>query len=75
MLPSFKIRNMRRSCSSPPRAAHTRTRALANEDLVNITEPDYDETISHHPKATLKYLDDDDGELVTVSLRSWTVSN
>lgn len=56
MLPPFHIRNLQPS--SLPKAFR--------DTLVQINAPCYDETISSHPAATLKYLDDDDGDLITV---------
>lgn len=34
---------------------------------VQISSSDYDEIASTHPRARLTYLDDDDGEVITVS--------
>ena len=71
MLPAFQVRNMRRSSSSPPRASHgSPNLASICDPLVKITAPEYDRAISDHPEATLKYMDDDDGEIVTVSVGS-----
>lgn len=56
MLPPFHIRNLRPS-----------SLLTASQDtLVRINAPCYDETISRHPAATLKYYDEDDGDLITV---------
>ena len=57
MLPPFHIRNLR--SSSLPKAFQ--------DTLVRINAPCYDETISSYPAATLKYYDEDDGDLITVS--------
>ena len=56
MLPPFHIRNLQPS--SLPKASR--------DTLVRITAPCYDETISSHPAATLKYFDEDDGDVITV---------
>lgn len=39
----------------------------SNDGVVRITEYEYEETISNNPEAKLSYLDEDDGEVVTVS--------
>lgn len=57
MLPTFKVRDIQ--CSS-----------TLYDPLVKITAPEYDSTVSHRPDASLKYMDDDDGEIVTVSAKS-----
>lgn len=36
--------------------------------LVRIDAPCYDESINSHPAATLKYYDEDDGDLITVGI-------
>lgn len=70
MLPKFQLRDMRRSSSSPPPASHSGPRFSSREPLVKLTAPEYDNTITGHPEATLKYVDEDDGEIVTVSVGS-----
>lgn len=56
MLPPFHIRNLR------PSSLPTATQ----DTLVRINAPCYDETISSHPAATLKYYDEEDGDIITV---------
>ena len=56
MLPPFHIRNL--WPSSLPRACQ--------DTLVQINASSYDATILSHPAATLKYYDQDDGDLITV---------
>lgn len=56
MLPPFHIRNL----WSLPKDSQ--------ETLVRINAPYYDDTISHNPAATLRYLDEDDGDLITVAI-------
>jgi len=34
---------------------------------VQLSAPEYDAIVSSHPRARLTYMDDDDGEMVTVS--------
>lgn len=70
MLPTFRLRDVRRSSSSPPPASHSNLRISSREPLVKLTAPEYDNTITGHPEATLKYVDEDDGEIVTVSVVS-----
>ena len=66
MLPPFKIRNLRHSSSSPP--STRASSACSREPLVRISAPEYDQTVSRHPDATLKYIDDDDCDVITVNI-------
>jgi hypothetical protein len=36
--------------------------------VVHLSAPQYDEIVTTHPKAALTYMDEDDGEVVAVSL-------
>lgn len=66
MLPPFRIRKLGPSAPTASRVSHG-SRLVPNEDpLLRITAPQYDSTISDHPDAKLRYVDDDDGEIVTV---------
>ena len=68
MLGPFRIRNARRPVSPPlhPRASYARS---STKDLiVSLTGNDYDRTIEDNPDSKLKYVDEDDGETVTVSV-------
>lgn len=68
MLPPFRVRNLRRSISSPSGPSPSNLSIILDDHpLVRITAPQYDSTISEYPDAKLRYLDDDDGEIVTVS--------
>ena len=70
MLPSFQLRNIRPSSSTSPRASQSDLESSSShEHLIEITAPEYDSTVSDHPEATLKYVDEDDGEVVTVGSR------
>ncbi|MCJ1391660.1 hypothetical protein MMC18_004525 [Xylographa bjoerkii] len=67
MLGPFRIRNLRRSTSPPNRASYAAaTRRGSLDTLVSIVGPEYDYTVLTHPESKLKYLDEDDGEMVTV---------
>lgn len=70
MLPPFRIRNLRRSNSTADTDTHsglsTELRAPNQHGVVQVSAPEYDATISTHPEATLKYMDEDDGEVITV---------
>ncbi len=60
MLPPFKIRQLRlRNPFGPPDEGQAQT-------VVRISSSDYDNTISKCPEAALSYMDEDDGETVTV---------
>ena len=67
MLPPFRVRKLGRSTSTAARASHSSTLVPNDDPLLCITAPQYDSTISDHPDAKLRYVDDDDGEIVTVS--------
>jgi len=74
MLPPFRIRNLRPSNSSADRNAHgersTALEAPNHHSIVQVSAPEYDATVSRHPEATLKYMDEDDGEVITVRFSS-----
>jgi hypothetical protein len=38
--------------------------------IVRLSAPEYDDIATNHPRARLTYIDEDDGELITVSLTS-----
>lgn len=71
MLPPFRIRNLRRSISTADTDTHSRVStelgAPDHHGIVQVSAPEYDATISTHPEAKLKYMDEDDGEVITVS--------
>ena len=67
MLSTFRIRDLRRP-STPPRPSLSGAARPDYDALVRITAPEYDTTISINPDAKLKYVDEDDGEVVTVRL-------
>ena len=66
MLPSFKVRDLQHPIPTRPISRGASIPYASYDPLVKITAPEYDSTISDHPEATLKYVDDDDGEIVTV---------
>lgn len=66
MLPPFRVRGLQRP-ASPGRAIQTKK---AFDALVRISAREYDSTIRVCPEASLKYLDDDDGETITVYSRT-----
>lgn len=66
MLPPFRVRTLRPS-ASPGLGRSERKEFNA---LVRITAPEYDKTLRNCPEATLKYLDEEDGEIVTVWFRA-----
>ena len=67
MLGPFRVRNLRRSTSPPNRASYAATARRGSLDaVVSIKGPEYDYTVLMHPESKLKYLDEDDGEMVTV---------
>lgn len=72
MLPRFRVHNLRR-LGSP--VSDSRLAAfppsLYHDGTVCISAREYDATISVHPQATLKYMDEDDGDIITVGSLSY----
>lgn len=66
MLPPFRVRCLQRSACS----GRGIQKKNVFDALVRISAPEYDNTIRVCPEASLKYLDDDDGETITVHLRT-----
>ena len=58
MLKPFKIRNLDEIRVSDE--------AGKRDGVVQLSAPEYDNTVSNHPEAALMYLDEDDGETITV---------
>ena len=73
MLGPFCIRNLRRPRTPPNRASYASAagRQTSSEAVVSITGTEYDYNVLMHPESKLKYLDEDDGEVVTVSTRTY----
>lgn len=65
MLPPFRVRTIRPYASPGQR----RSKKKELDALVRITAPEYDKTLRVCPEAALKYLDEEDGETVTVCFR------
>ena len=59
MLPPFRIRNLH--LASLPKGCRE-----SQDNLIRINAPHYDDIIYTHPAATLKYYDEDDGDIITV---------
>ena len=73
MLPPFRVR---RNTPYPAQLhiAPTPSPPRAYDSLaVQLSHVQYDRTVKEHPEASLKYVDDDDGEIITVSfeLHRW----
>lgn len=66
MLPPFRVRCLQRPASPGPSIQTKNT----FDALVRISAPEYDNTVRVCPEASLKYLDNDDGETITVQLRT-----
>ncbi|KAI9799156.1 MAG: hypothetical protein M1833_004196 [Piccolia ochrophora] len=70
MLPPFRIRNLR--ASNHPTGSDLGDdfsygyAGEKDDTIVQITLSAYDTLITDHPDATLRYIDEDDGEVVTV---------
>jgi len=62
MLKPFQIRNLQEGESEASQPVNSGLGA----GVVQISAPEYDAAISEVPEATLTYLDDDDGETITV---------
>lgn len=68
MLGPFRIRNLRRPASPPNRQAPGSVPAKGVlEAVVCLTGREYQSNALNHPESRLRYLDEDDGETVTVS--------
>ena len=65
MLKPFQVRNLHLS----PTANH-REPFSCRHGVVQLSAIDYDDLVSNHPRAMLTYLDDDDGDQITVNLHS-----
>ena len=61
MLKPFRIRDLR---EDPALAGGNGSGS--RDGVVHLSRPDYDTTITKHPEASLMYMDDDDGETITV---------
>jgi hypothetical protein len=72
MLPPFRIRHLRASDNpAGPDLGDDFLSSPTHQDedaVVTISEPEYDSLISRHPEAALSYLDEDDGEIITVRI-------
>jgi hypothetical protein len=40
---------------------------ISRHGTVHLSAPEYDDIVISHPRAALTYMDDDDGEMITVS--------
>jgi hypothetical protein len=72
MLPPFRIRHLRASDNpaGPDLGDDFLSSPTYDEDaVITISEPEYDSLVSRHPEAVLTYLDEDDGEIITVCMR------
>ena len=65
MLPSFRIRNLRRPGS--PSLGHV-PKLGSHDMIVSLTGREYQENSIAYPESRLKYVDEDDGEVVTVGI-------
>ncbi|MCJ1477090.1 hypothetical protein MMC13_005761 [Lambiella insularis] len=67
MLGPFRIRNLGRPTSPANRASYApASRRGAPDAIVAVTETEYDTNVMKNPESKLRYLDEDDGEVVTV---------
>jgi hypothetical protein len=77
MFKPFQIRNLHiypaeenlydsstESVISSPHVDETQCRPSG---LIHLTGPEYDGIVRDHPNAKLTYMDDDDGDIITVS--------
>lgn len=63
MLKPFQIRNLHVSSTTGYKEHSDR-----RHGVIQLSVVDYDDLASSHPRARLTYLDDDDGDEVTVNL-------
>ncbi len=64
MLKPFQIRDLHGSSRNVDDGSR---RSLNPRGVVQVSAADYDDIASNHPRARLTYLDDDDGDQITVS--------
>lgn len=79
MLKPFRIKGLNGSTSADERTAKSVPLSLVTNDgimkprtprsgVVHLSAPQYDQIVTTHPKAALTYMDEDDGEVIAVSL-------
>ena len=72
MLPPFRICQLRASDNpaGPDVGDDFTSSPVPYEELavIRISSTEYDSVIQQHPDAALTYMDEDDGEIITVSL-------
>ncbi|CAZ83642.1 unnamed protein product [Tuber melanosporum] len=66
MLPPFEIRGLRWPAEDPESTAREGYLHDAWPEIRLESHEEYDSLIREHPKTTLSYLDEDDGEIITV---------
>lgn len=79
MLKPFKIRDLHASPTQEdgknplncfPQSDHGHS-TCRRSGVVQLSASDYDEVALSHPRARLTYVDDDDGDIITVSDMFW----
>ncbi|KAI9811829.1 MAG: hypothetical protein M1832_000682 [Thelocarpon impressellum] len=70
MLPPFRIRYLRSSNNpSGPDLGDdfvSSPAGLSDDGVIRLEAPEYDSILADHPEAALSYMDEDDGEVITI---------
>ena len=66
MLGPFRIRNLRRPSSPTLPSPYTNNKIRSYDAVVGLTGQEYDNNVQRYPESKLKYVDQDDGEIITV---------
>ena len=54
-----------------PNLSDLSTPNTSRHGTVHLSAPEYDDIVTSHPRAVLTYMDEDDGEVITVSLKEY----
>jgi hypothetical protein len=68
MLGPFRIRNLRRPSPAFCGPLNSPSSLAAKDAVVSVSGDEYDRNIEAHPESKLKYVDQDDKEVITVSI-------
>ena len=66
MLGPFRIRNLRRPSSPTLPLPYAGIKIRSYDAVVSLTGQEYDSNVQQYPESKLKYVDQDDGDTITV---------